>query len=90
MAPKSKILICDLVMNTTFGCPEIAPAPYPLPANYGYHLRYCYNRDLGLMSTINGMERTPAHFKELIEKAGLRLKKFWPVRSMVGITEVGL
>ncbi|KAL8784354.1 MAG: hypothetical protein Q9213_004006 [Squamulea squamosa] len=90
MAPKSKILICDPVMNTTFGCPEIAPAPYPLPANYGYHLRYCYNRDLGLMSTINGMERTPAHFKELFEKAGLRLKKFWPVRSMVGIAEVGL
>ncbi|KAI4225567.1 MAG: hypothetical protein L6R36_003818 [Xanthoria steineri] len=90
MSPSSKILICDPVMNTTFGCPEIAPAPYPLPANYGYHYRYCYNRDLALMSTINGMERTPTHFKALFEKAGLRLKKFWPVRSMVGITEVGL
>ncbi|KAL9615670.1 MAG: hypothetical protein Q9204_008699 [Flavoplaca sp. TL-2023a] len=90
MNPESKILICDPVMNTTFGCPEITPAPDPLPANYGYHLRYCYNRDLGLMSTINGMERTPAHFKELFEQAGLRLKRFWPVRSMVGITEVGL
>lgn len=43
-----------------------------------------------MMSTINGMERTPAHFKELVEKAGLQLKKFWPVRSMVGITEIGL
>lgn len=42
------------------------------------------------MSTMNGMERTPAHFKELVEKVGLQLKKFWPVRSMVGITEIGL
>ncbi|KAI4098278.1 MAG: hypothetical protein LQ339_006537 [Xanthoria mediterranea] len=90
MSPSSKILICDPVMNTTLGCPEIAPAPYPLPANYGYHYRYCYSRDLALMSTMNGMERTPAHFKELVEKVGLQLKKFWPVRSMVGITEIGL
>ncbi|GKZ28708.1 hypothetical protein AbraIFM66950_011775 [Aspergillus brasiliensis] len=90
MGPKSRILICDPVMNTTFGCDEIPAAPYPLPANYGYHFRYCYNRDLGLMSTINGIERTPAQFKDLFERAGLKLRKFWPVRSMVGITEVGL
>ncbi|KAK2834889.1 hypothetical protein FQN49_006815 [Arthroderma sp. PD_2] len=90
MGPESKILVCDPVMNTTFGCPEIPPAPYPLPANYGYHVRYCHNRDLGLMSTINGIERTPAQFKDLFAQAGLRLKKFWPVRSMVGIVEVGL
>ncbi|EAS33659.3 O-methyltransferase [Coccidioides immitis RS] len=90
MGPKSKILICDPVMNTTFGCTEIPPAPYPLLANYGYHVRYCHNRDLGLMSTINGIERTPTQFKDLVDKAGLRLTKFWPVRSMVGITEVCL
>lgn len=77
-------------MNTTFGCPEILSAPQPLPANYGYHVRYCHNRDLGLMATMNGIERTPAQFKSLVEKAGLRLRKFWPVRSVVGITEVSL
>ncbi|KAI1760579.1 S-adenosyl-L-methionine-dependent methyltransferase [Hypoxylon sp. FL1150] len=90
MGPRSRILICDPVMNTTFGCPEIRAAPSPLPSNYGYHTRYCHNRDLGLMATMNGIERTPAEFKELFEKAGLRLVKFWETRSMVGITEVGL
>ncbi|KAI1367012.1 S-adenosyl-L-methionine-dependent methyltransferase [Xylaria arbuscula] len=90
MGPKSRILICDPVMNTTFGCNEIPAAPSPLPANYGYHVRYCHNRDVGLMATINGIERTPSEFKELFEKAGLRLIKFWETRSMVGITEAGL
>lgn len=77
-------------MNTTFGCPEIPAAPSPLPANYGYHTRYVHNRDLGLMATLNGIERTPAEFKKLIARAGLRLVKFWDTRSYVGITEVGL
>ncbi|KAI1779177.1 S-adenosyl-L-methionine-dependent methyltransferase [Hypoxylon cercidicola] len=90
MGPKSRILICDPVMNTTFGCPEIRAAPSPLLSNYGYHGRYYHNRDLGLMATMNGIERTPAELKELFEKAGLRLVKFWETRSMVGITEVGL
>ncbi|CAN9179538.1 unnamed protein product [Alternaria sp. RS040] len=90
MGPKSRILICDPVMNTTFGCAEIPPAPSPLPANYGYHVRYCHTRDLALMATLNGIERTPTEFKALLESAGLRLRKFWEVRSMVGITEAGL
>jgi len=90
MGPNSRILICDPVMNTTFGCSEIPAAPSPLPANYGYHVRYCHNRDMGLMATINGIERTPSEFKALFEQAGLRLVKFWETRSMVGITEAGL
>ena len=90
MGPRSRILICDPVMNTTSGCPEIRSAPSPLLANYGYHARYCHNRDLALMANINGVERTPAEYQELIERAGLRLVKFWDTRSMVGITEVGL
>lgn len=90
MKPESRILICDPVMNTTFGDPQIPPAPNPLPANYGYHARYNHNRDLALMSTMNGTERTPTELKDLVQKAGLTLKKFWSVRSMVGITEVGL
>ncbi|KAE8146903.1 S-adenosyl-L-methionine-dependent methyltransferase [Aspergillus avenaceus] len=90
MGPKSKILLCDMVMNTTFGSPEISSAPFPLPANYGYHTRYCHGRDLAVMSIINGVERTPAELKDIVEKAGLQLKKVWEVRSVVGITEIGL
>jgi hypothetical protein len=90
MGPKSRILICDPVMNTTLGCPEIPAAPAPLPANYGYHVRYCHTRDIALMATINGIERTPSEFKALFERAGLKLVKFWETRSMVGITEAGL
>lgn len=90
MGPQSRILVCDPVMNTTLGCPEIPAAPAPLPANYGYHVRYCHDRDMALMSTLNGIERTPREFKELFEKSGLRLVKFWETRSMVGITEAGL
>ncbi|KAL8996752.1 MAG: hypothetical protein Q9169_003823 [Polycauliona sp. 2 TL-2023] len=94
LLPTSKILICDPVMNTTFGGddPDLAlsSAPAPLPANYGYHTRYAHNRDLALMATINGMERTPRHFRELVEGAGLKVKRFWDVRSCVGVVEVGV
>ena len=81
MGPKSRILICDPVMNTTFGCDEIPAAPSPLPANYGYHVRYCHNRDIGLMATINGIERTPAEFKELFEKAAKIANKYHLLKS---------
>jgi hypothetical protein len=90
MGSKSRILICYPVMNTTFGCAEIPAATSPLPANYGYHVRYCHTRDLALMATLNGIERTPTEFKALLERAGLKLRKFWEVRSMVSITEAGL
>lgn len=90
MTQKSRILICDQVMNTTFGCDEISSAPSPLPANYGYHTRYCHHRDLALMGCINGIERTPPQWKDIIEKAGLRLQRIWECRSVVGIIEVAL
>lgn len=90
MGPNSRILICDQVMNTTYGCSEIASAPAPLPANYGYYTRYCHNRDLGLGAVLNGIERTPSQFDEIIRRAGLRLEKLWECRSMVGIVEARL
>ena len=90
MTPKSRVLICDQVMNTTFGCDDISPAPSPLPANYGYYTRYCHQRDLAMMGIINGIERTPLQFKDIVEKAGLRLEKIWECRSVVGIIEVKL
>ncbi|KAL6231241.1 hypothetical protein BDW75DRAFT_220708, partial [Aspergillus navahoensis] len=89
MAPTSRILVCDQVMNTTAGCEEIPPAPSPLPANYGYYMRYPHHRDLAMMSIINGIERTPAQFAELVKRAGLKVNKIWNCRSMVGIVEIG-
>lgn len=87
-SPRSRILICDQVMNTTLGCPELQPAPSPLPANYGYYTRYSHHRDLAMMGIINGIERTPRQFRELVEKAGLRVEKIWECRSQVSIVEV--
>ena len=34
MGPRSRILICDQVMNTTLGSDELVAAPAPLPANW--------------------------------------------------------
>lgn len=80
----------DQVMNTTFGSAEIEPAPAPLPANWGYYTRYSHQRDLAMLSIINGIERKPAEFKDIIERAGLKLRKIWDCRSQVGLVEVVL
>ncbi|KAI9674799.1 MAG: hypothetical protein M1817_001703 [Caeruleum heppii] len=87
MGPNSRILIVDQIMNTTLGCPELEPAPSPLPANYGYAKRYSHQRDLCMMAIINGIERTPAQFKDLAHRAGLRIERIWECRSQVGIVE---
>ncbi|KAI1261349.1 S-adenosyl-L-methionine-dependent methyltransferase [Xylariaceae sp. FL1019] len=90
MGPRGRILICDQVMNTTMGCDELPAAPEPLPANWGYYTRYSHQRDMAMMSIINGIERKPAEFRELVERAGLRLRKIWDCRSQVGLVEVVL
>ena len=90
MSPSSRILICDQVMNTTGGCDELEPAPAPLLANYGVYCRYSHQRDLAMMGIINGIERTPAQFKEIIEAAGLQMERIWECRSQVSIVEVRL
>lgn len=77
-------------MNTTIGCAELDPAPAPLLANYGYYTRYSHHRDMSVMGVINGIERTPAQFKAIVEAAGLRVEKFWECRSQVSIVEVKL
>ncbi|TRX93219.1 hypothetical protein FHL15_005798 [Xylaria flabelliformis] len=90
MGPRSRIMICDQVMNTTVGCNELPAAPYPLPANWGYYTRYSHQRDLAMMSIINGIERKPAEFKNLVDRAGLKLRKIWDCRSQVGLLEIVL
>ncbi|KAI0103343.1 S-adenosyl-L-methionine-dependent methyltransferase [Nemania sp. FL0031] len=90
MGPRSRIMICDQVMNTTRGCDELPPAPSPLPANWGYYTRYSHQRDLAMMSIINGIERKPAEFRDLIDRAGLKLRKIWDCRSQVGLLEIVL
>ncbi|KAI2624988.1 S-adenosyl-L-methionine-dependent methyltransferase [Hypoxylon sp. NC1633] len=60
MGPKSRILICDRVMNTTIGCKELKAAPAPLPANWGYHKRQSHQLILGMMTIINGIDRKEA------------------------------
>ena len=74
-------------MNTTLGSSSLTPAPVPLPANYGYYTRYSHHRDLAMMGIINGIERTPGQFRELVEEAGLRVEKIWECRSQVSIIE---
>ncbi|MCJ1432684.1 hypothetical protein MMC27_002041 [Xylographa pallens] len=88
MGPNSRIIVCDQVMNTTLGSPELKRAPEPLPANYGYYARYSHQRDLTMMAIINGIERTPDQFKSLVERAGLRLHKIWECRSQVSLVEI--
>ncbi|KAI0196797.1 S-adenosyl-L-methionine-dependent methyltransferase [Xylaria flabelliformis] len=90
MGPRSRIMICDQVMNTTVGCNELPAAPYPLPANWGYFTRYSHQRDLAMMSIINGIERKPAEFRNLVDRAGLKLRKIWDCRSQVGLLEIVL
>ncbi|KAI0437523.1 S-adenosyl-L-methionine-dependent methyltransferase [Xylaria telfairii] len=90
MGPRSRIMICDQVMNTTAGCRELPAAPFPLPANWGYYTRYSHQRDLAMMSIINGIERKPAEFRNLVDRAGLRLRKIWDCRSQVGLLEIVL
>ncbi|KAI1324237.1 S-adenosyl-L-methionine-dependent methyltransferase [Xylariaceae sp. FL0255] len=90
MGPRSRILICDQVMNTTRGCDELPAAPEPLPANWGYYTRYSHQRDLAMMAIINGIERKPAEFQEIVQRAGLKIKKIWDCRSQVGLVEIVL
>lgn len=90
MTAKSRVLICDMLINTTQGAAEIASAPKPLPANYGAAVRFSHQRDLCMMGLINGVERTPDNMKYIVEQAGLRIEKVWECRSQVPIVEVRL
>ena len=88
---KSRILICDQLMNTTCGdTASMRAAPTPLPANYGVAVRFSHQRDMCMMGIINGIERTPAQLARIVERAGLRIERVWEGRSQVAIVEVTL
>ena len=88
LGPNSRILVCDQVLNTTLGSPAIAPAPAPLPANYGTALRMAHCRDLNMLTLSNGQERTPEDLAQLAARAGLRVERVWPCRGLIWITEL--
>lgn len=91
MGKDSRILLCEQIMSTTLRAPSsVNQAPEPLPANYGAAKRFSHARDLALMTMLNGIERTPEQFRILVEKAGLKVERFWDVRSQVGLCEVRL
>ena len=90
MAANSRLLIIEQVMNTTLGSPELQSAPAPLPANYGYHARFSHSRDITMMASINGIERTRDEFKVLLHAAGLNIKQIWNIRSQMSLIEAAL
>ncbi|KAI0789377.1 S-adenosyl-L-methionine-dependent methyltransferase [Abortiporus biennis] len=102
LGPNSRILICDQVMNKTYqpntdsgsfnaegsNVPHGTLAPYPLLANYGIAHRFKHFRDLNMLTTINGRERTAEEFESLAKKSGLEVVKVWECRGIVWITEL--
>lgn len=90
MRPNSRVLVVDQVMNTTLGCPELASAPAPLPANYGIANRLAHERDLDMLTLINGIERTPAQFRLLAVRSGLEVARIWECRGIISVVEMRL
>jgi hypothetical protein len=90
MAPGSRLLIVDQIMETTLPHPATKPAPEPLPANYGAASRRKHMRDLNMMAVLNGIERSPADFDALLTSAGLKMVKIYPCRGMPGVVECRL
>ena len=41
-----------------------------------------------MLGIINGIERTPDQFRELVGKAGFKLERVWECRSQVSIVEL--
>ncbi|KAI0930161.1 hypothetical protein AcV5_006945 [Taiwanofungus camphoratus] len=88
MNSNSRILIADQVIHPTVGSSFLKPAPFPLPANYGWAHKYSNQHDLNMLTIHNGMERTPDHFSALAKRSGLRVVKVWECRGLTHITEM--
>ncbi|KAK9414632.1 putative O-methyltransferase domain-containing protein [Seiridium unicorne] len=92
MTPSSRLLIADVVVVTTLGCPEIASAPAPLLANYGKASAYAHMMDMNMMAMVDGRERTPNEFSKLVEGSRLEIVRIWQGRGAdtLGIVECRL
>ncbi len=86
--PNSRVLICDSVMNTTYGLNNITSAPSPLLHNYGHASRFVHLRDMNMLTLFNGRERTAMELSDLARHAGLKVERIWPCRGVVWITEL--
>ncbi|RYP75633.1 hypothetical protein DL770_007366 [Monosporascus sp. CRB-9-2] len=86
MGPRSRILICDYVMNTTRGWEEVPPAPAPLQANWGYYTRLSYPLDLSVMIALTGSPDTDdyvaLHSKLVTNSEDLKFLVEGPNRTM--------
>ena len=87
MDSNSKVLICDIVVNTTLGCDEMESAPKPLLPNYGYATSFAHMMDLNMMMMVNGRERTPADFRRIAQAAHLEIHRIWSCRGPLSIVE---
>lgn len=90
LAPHSRILLAEQLMVCSSGDDRIKRAPFPLPANWGAPSRFNHQRDINMMSLINGIERSPREFDALVQAAGLKVTAFHPCRSQIGLVEVSL
>jgi hypothetical protein len=90
MSKTSRLLIADIVINTTVGSSKLMSAPAPLPANWGLHTRFNRQLDINVLTFLNGTERTPVQFGALAARAELELVKIWECRGCLCITELRL
>ena len=88
MSAHSRILTVDQVVHTTRGSKFLAPAPAPLPANYGHAHVLAHHRDMNMLTNFNAQERRPEDLEELGRGADLKVNKVWECRGMLAITEM--
>ncbi|EPT04774.1 hypothetical protein FOMPIDRAFT_1027546 [Fomitopsis schrenkii] len=88
MSARSRILTVDQVVHTTRGSKFLAPAPAPLPANYGHAHVLAHHRDMNMLANFNAQERRPEDLEELGRGVGLRVGRVWECRGMMAITEI--
>ena len=90
MSQSSRLLIADIVINTTLGSSELVSAPAPLPANWGFHTRLDRQVDINVLTFLNGIERTPAQIRAIASRADLNLVRMWECRGCIDLTELRL
>ncbi|KAF8181637.1 S-adenosyl-L-methionine-dependent methyltransferase [Pholiota molesta] len=89
--PETELIIIDSLMD--YACSDATvdkdipgmgskTAPQPLLPNYGHAQLFSYLGDLQMIGSLNGGERTPAQFRDILHKSGWRMAKIY--RAPVG------